>query len=140
MTTAISMVGLTKAYKGVQALTDLTLDVPAGTVYGFLGPNGAGKSTAMKLIAGLARATSGSASVNGVPVSTAGDHRRHLGYLAQDAVDVNRSLGGSAFGDALIEAGFGETTRGAIALTDDTEELTDRPVILQLELRTVAGN
>ncbi|AZL59756.1 caspase family protein [Tabrizicola piscis] len=63
-----------------------------------------------------------------------------LGYLAQDAVDVNRSLGGSAFGDALIEAGFGETTRGAIALTDDTEESAARPVILQLELRTVAGN
>jgi ABC-2 type transport system ATP-binding protein len=84
MTNAISMVGLTKAYKGVQALTDLTLDVPAGTVYGFLGPNGAGKSTAMKLIAGLARATAGTATVNGVPVSTAGDQRRHLGYLAQD--------------------------------------------------------
>jgi ABC-2 type transport system ATP-binding protein len=84
MTTAISTVGLTKHYKGVQALTDLTLDVPAGTVYGFLGPNGAGKTTAMKLIAGLARATAGSASVNGVPVSQAGAHRRELGYLAQD--------------------------------------------------------
>jgi ABC-2 type transport system ATP-binding protein len=84
MTTAISMVGLTKHYKGVQALTDLTLDVPAGTVYGFLGPNGAGKTTAMKVIAGLARATAGSATVNGVAVSGAGDHRRQLGYLAQD--------------------------------------------------------
>jgi ABC-2 type transport system ATP-binding protein len=84
MTTAISMVGLTKHYKGVQALTDLTLDVPAGTVYGFLGPNGAGKTTAMKVIAGLARATAGSASVNGMPVSPAGAHRRELGYLAQD--------------------------------------------------------
>jgi hypothetical protein len=63
-----------------------------------------------------------------------------LGYLAQDPVDVNRSLGGSAFGDALIEAGFGETTRGAIALTDDAEQSAARPVILQLELRTVAGN
>ena len=84
MTTAISMVGLTKHYKGVQALTDLTLDVPAGTVYGFLGPNGAGKTTAMKVIAGLARATAGSATVNGMAVSGAGDHRRQLGYLAQD--------------------------------------------------------
>ena len=84
MTNAISMGGLTKHYKGVQALTDLTLDVPAGTVYGFLGPNGAGKTTAMKVIAGLVRATAGSASVNGVTVSPAGTHRRHLGYLAQD--------------------------------------------------------
>ncbi len=84
MTNAISMDGLTKHYKGVQALTDLTLDVPAGTIFGFLGPNGAGKTTALKVLAGLARATSGSATVNGVPVTTAGEHRRQLGYLAQD--------------------------------------------------------
>jgi len=84
VTNAISMVGLTKHYKGVQALTDLTLDVPAGTIFGFLGPNGAGKSTTLKILAGLARPTSGGATVNGVPVSAAGDHRRELGYLAQD--------------------------------------------------------
>ena len=84
MTSAISMTGLTKHYKGVQALTDLTLDVPAGTVFGFLGPNGAGKTTAMKVLAGLARPTAGSATINGVAVSAAGEHRRQLGYLAQD--------------------------------------------------------
>jgi ABC-2 type transport system ATP-binding protein len=78
------MDGLTKHYDGVQALTDLTLDVPAWTVFGFLGPNGAGKTTALKVLAGLARATSGSATVDGVAVSAAGEHRRHLGYLAQD--------------------------------------------------------
>ena len=49
---AISTAGLTKHYPGVQALTDLSLDVPAGTIYGFLGPNGAGKSTTIKLLAG----------------------------------------------------------------------------------------
>jgi ABC-2 type transport system ATP-binding protein len=84
MTNAISMDGLTKHYKGVQALTDLTLDVPSGTVFGFLGPNGAGKTTALKVLAGLARATAGTAMVDGVAVSAAGEHRRHLGYLAQD--------------------------------------------------------
>ena len=84
MTNAISMSGLTKHYKEVRALTDLTLDVPDGTVFGFLGPNGAGKTTALKILAGLASATAGSATVNGVPVSAAGEHRRQLGYLAQD--------------------------------------------------------
>jgi ABC-2 type transport system ATP-binding protein len=84
MTNAISMHGLTKHYPGVQALTDLTLEVPAGTVFGFLGPNGAGKTTALKVLAGLARATSGEATIAGVPVSAAGEHRRSLGYLAQD--------------------------------------------------------
>ncbi len=84
MTNAISTVGLTKHYRDVPALTDLTLDVPAGTIFGFLGPNGAGKTTALKVLAGLTRATAGSATIAGVPVSAAGEHRRHLGYLSQD--------------------------------------------------------
>ena len=84
MTNAVSMTNLTKHYNGVRALTDLTLDIPAGTVFGFLGPNGAGKTTALKVLAGLVRATSGTATINGIPVSAAGAHRRELGYLAQD--------------------------------------------------------
>jgi ABC-2 type transport system ATP-binding protein len=84
MTNAISTDGLTKRYGEVQALSDLTLDVPAGTVFGFLGPNGAGKTTAMKIMAGLARATAGHATIDGVRVAASGAHRRHLGYLAQD--------------------------------------------------------
>lgn len=63
-----------------------------------------------------------------------------LSYLAQDALDTTRNLGGTAFGDALTEAGFGETTRGAIALTDASAEAGPGPAILQLELRTVAAN
>ncbi|MCU0905289.1 MAG: hypothetical protein MUE83_15695, partial [Tabrizicola sp.] len=62
-----------------------------------------------------------------------------LSYLAQDALDATRQVGGSAFGAALVEAGFGETTRGAIALTDETEDAGAGPAILQLELRTVAA-
>jgi len=84
MTSAISMSNLTKHYKGVEALTDLTLEVPSGSVFGFLGSNGAGKTTAMKILAGLVRSTGGSATINGVSVSASGAHRRELGYLAQD--------------------------------------------------------
>jgi hypothetical protein len=64
-----------------------------------------------------------------------------LSYLAQDALDTTRQVGATAFDDALAEAGFGETTRGAVALTDDSgDEGAPGPAILQLELRTVAGN
>jgi ABC-2 type transport system ATP-binding protein len=84
MTSAISMNDLTKHYTGVEALTELSLEVPPGTVFGFLGPNGAGKSTAMKLLAGLAQPSSGSATIDGVDVTASGVHRRELGYLAQD--------------------------------------------------------
>lgn len=62
-----------------------------------------------------------------------------LSYLAQDALDTTRSLGGSAFGDALAEAGFGLTTRGAMPLSDDSDEAGPTPAILQLDLRTVAA-
>jgi len=81
---AISTAGLTKHYPGVQALTDLSLDVPAGTIYGFLGPNGAGKSTTIKLLAGLTRPTGGTASVAGIPIAAGPAYRREVGYLAQE--------------------------------------------------------
>jgi len=81
---AIRMEQLTKHYPGVQALTDLTLDVQHGSIYGFLGPNGAGKSTTLKVLAGLIRPTSGSASVAGTPLAAGEAYRREVGYLAQD--------------------------------------------------------
>jgi ABC-2 type transport system ATP-binding protein len=74
--------GLTKRYGEVAALTDLTMTVPRGEVFGFLGPNGAGKTTSVKLLLGLARPTSGQAWVLGAPL---GDQstRRHIGYLPE---------------------------------------------------------
>ncbi len=84
MTHAISIEGLSKRYRGVDALMDLNVDVPPGSVFGFLGPNGAGKTTTLKILAGLTRATSGSASINGVPVGLQGAHRAQIGYLAQE--------------------------------------------------------
>ena len=81
---AIATAGLTKHYPGVQALTDLTLEVPAGSIYGFLGPNGAGKTTALKLLAGLIRPTSGSAAVDGIPLAAGAAYRERVGYLAQE--------------------------------------------------------
>ena len=81
---AIRTAGLTKHYPGVEALSDLDLDVPAGSIYGFLGPNGAGKSTTIKLLAGLTRPTRGSAAVAGIPISAGPVYRREVGYLAQE--------------------------------------------------------
>ncbi len=61
----IEVRGLTKQYGGVRAVDDLTFDVEPGKVTGFLGPNGAGKSTTMRIVMGLDRATSGTATVDG---------------------------------------------------------------------------
>jgi ABC-2 type transport system ATP-binding protein len=61
----ISTRGLTKQYGDARAVDDLSFDVVPGTVTGFLGPNGAGKSTTMRMVLGLDRPTSGTATVNG---------------------------------------------------------------------------
>jgi ABC-2 type transport system ATP-binding protein len=84
MTTAISIEGVSKRYRGVAALSELSLEVPSGSIYGFLGPNGAGKTTALKILAGLTRASGGRARVAGIPVDLQGAHRANVGYLAQE--------------------------------------------------------
>ena len=53
----IETYNLTKRYKDFTAVSNLSLSIPKGTVYGFLGPNGAGKSTTMKMLLGLTRQT-----------------------------------------------------------------------------------
>jgi len=81
----IETCGLTKTYKGVQALCTLDLRVKRNSICGFLGPNGAGKTTTIKLLLGLARPTSGSGKVFGLDIVGANDEiRRRVGYLAQD--------------------------------------------------------
>lgn len=76
--------GLTKRYGDLVALDGLDLTVPNGVVFGLLGPNGAGKTTTIRLLTGLARPTSGSATVLGVRLGT--DElsiRRRIGHLDQ---------------------------------------------------------
>ncbi|MFI5287822.1 MAG: ATP-binding cassette domain-containing protein, partial [Candidatus Dormibacteria bacterium] len=66
MGAAITCIGLVKCYGNVTALDGLDLEVPVGSLYGFLGPNGAGKTTTIRLLTGLAWATSGRAVVAGL--------------------------------------------------------------------------
>lgn len=61
----IEFSGLTKAYKDVVAVKELTASVATGRITGFLGPNGAGKSTALKCLLSLAAPTSGTALIRG---------------------------------------------------------------------------
>jgi ABC-2 type transport system ATP-binding protein len=56
---------LTKHYRGVTAVDDITFSARPGRVTGFLGPNGAGKSTTMRIMVGLTPASSGKVDVNG---------------------------------------------------------------------------
>ena len=82
---AIRVEGLHKRFGEVQALDGLSLSVEHGSVFGFLGPNGAGKTTTIRILAGLARADSGKAWIDGLEVTA--DRRQiagRIGYLPQD--------------------------------------------------------
>ncbi|MFE2163822.1 ABC transporter ATP-binding protein [Streptomyces sp. NPDC059447] len=72
---------LTKEYGTTRAVDRLTFDVLPGRVTGFLGPNGAGKSTTMRLLLGLDRATSGTATIGGRPFTTFSDPLHRVGAL-----------------------------------------------------------
>lgn len=63
----ITIEHLTRRYGDHTVVDDITFEVPAGSITGFLGPNGAGKSTTLRCLTGLARPTSGRATVLGVP-------------------------------------------------------------------------
>ena len=63
--TEIALRGLTKKYGDVIAVDNLSADIRSGRVTGFLGPNGAGKTTTLRMLLGLARPTSGTATIDG---------------------------------------------------------------------------
>ncbi|CCK31703.1 nodulation ABC transporter NodI [Streptomyces davaonensis JCM 4913] len=79
--TSIEVQALTKEYGGRRAVDRLTFSVLPGRVTGFLGPNGAGKSTTMRLVLGLDRPTSGTATVGGRPYATLQEPLRRVGAL-----------------------------------------------------------
>ena len=67
---AVEIAGLTKVFAKARALDGVDLTVPEGSVFGFLGPNGAGKTTTLRILAGLAKPSGGSAKVFGHDVVT----------------------------------------------------------------------
>lgn len=68
----------------VRAVEDLTLEVPAGIVFGFLGPNGAGKTTTIRLLLGLLEPSAGSAEVLGFDTRRDADRiRERTGALLE---------------------------------------------------------
>jgi ABC-2 type transport system ATP-binding protein len=83
--TAVRIEELCKVFGTFQALDGLSLTVEQGAVFGFLGPNGAGKTTTIRILTGLAHATSGRAWVAGKEVTASGHEiAHHIGYLPEE--------------------------------------------------------
>lgn len=71
-----------KSYEGHMALTDLSLQIPRGSVYGLLGPNGAGKTSFIRIINQITAPDSGSIHLNGKPLVPADVAK--IGYLPEE--------------------------------------------------------
>jgi ABC-2 type transport system ATP-binding protein len=74
---------LTKVYKTVRAVDNLSFTVEPGRVTGFLGPNGAGKTTTLRMLLNLVRPTSGSATIGGHRYAELRDPLRHVGAVLE---------------------------------------------------------
>jgi ABC-2 type transport system ATP-binding protein len=117
----ISAHGLTKHYGSVRALTDLSLDVRRGEIFGFLGPNGAGKSTFIRTLLGFLHATRGTATVLGHDIAT-------------DSVEIRRSTGYLPGGIALYDSLTGEQVLDYLVELQDTEPRRRAELCERLEL------
>jgi ABC-2 type transport system ATP-binding protein len=78
------MRGLSRSFGDIVAVSDLTIDVGRGELFGIVGPDGAGKTTTLRMLAGVLRPSSGEITLEGVDVVTDPEAAKpHLAYMAQ---------------------------------------------------------
>jgi ABC-2 type transport system ATP-binding protein len=103
---AIVVRDLTRRFGAFTAVDRLSFDVGEGEIFGFLGSNGAGKSTTIRMLCGLLKPSSGSATVGGIDVSADPEGvKRRIGYMSQKfslyeslTVDENIRFFGGIYG------------------------------------------
>ncbi|HEY4761522.1 MAG TPA: ABC transporter ATP-binding protein [Thermoguttaceae bacterium] len=84
METILQLQNVSKRFGATMALDNVSFAVPPGVVFALLGDNGAGKTTAIRILLGLAEATSGQAQVLGLDSAKQGlEIRRRVGYVAE---------------------------------------------------------
>jgi ABC-2 type transport system ATP-binding protein len=130
---AIETRGLGKRYGAVSALTDLSLRIERGEIFGFLGPNGAGKTTTIRLLLGLIAPSGGEAFLLGRPIGSGATAaaRGDLGYLPGE-LSLWPSLSGARTLTFLEQLGGRPATRRAELL----ERLQLAPADLGRRVRT----
>jgi ABC-2 type transport system ATP-binding protein len=85
MTPVISIKGISKRFGRVQALRNVTFEVPAHSIFGLLGPNGAGKTTLFSIVADFLKADAGTIEVLGIDTRNISRLQGRLSILPQDA-------------------------------------------------------
>ncbi len=128
---AVETVALHKAFGDVRAVDGIDLALPAGKIYGLVGPNGSGKTTLIRLLTGLARATSGTARVLGVEMPSRPNLAR-IGYMTQ-ADGIYPEL--SVWENIRFFAGlYGTVDRAALLAALELVELAGRRSTPALDL------
>src|SRR3954453_8928177 len=82
MTNAIELTRVAKQFNGTVAVDDLSLSVPAGSIYGFIGPNGSGKTTTLRMIMHILLPDRGDIEILGSRAPAAA--RDKVGYLPEE--------------------------------------------------------
>jgi ABC-2 type transport system ATP-binding protein len=103
---AVEAQGLTKQFDHFTAVDQVSFTVPRGQIFGFLGPNGAGKTTTIRMLLGLLKPTSGTATVLGFDIIESPEEiRQRIGYMSQKfslyndlTVEENLNFYGGTYG------------------------------------------
>jgi len=81
---AVEIENVTKTFGATRAVSELSLRVPAGSVYGFIGPNGSGKSTTLRMIMRIIHPDSGTIAVLGASATSGEADSDRIGYLPEE--------------------------------------------------------
>ncbi|HET7476950.1 MAG TPA: ATP-binding cassette domain-containing protein [Dermatophilaceae bacterium] len=119
----IELTNLTKHYGSVRAVDDLSFSLESGSITGFVGANGAGKSTTLRMLLGLTRPTTGTATIDGLPYAELPEPARVVGALSDP--DVFHP---------------GRTGRNALRVLARVSRIGDRRVDELLELVDLDGD
>jgi len=87
---SIWLKNISKTFGSDSVLTDVTQEIPEGSLTAMLGPSGSGKSTLLRIIAGLEKADSGLVEINGRDVSSVPVRGRNIGFCFQDYAPFNQ--------------------------------------------------
>lgn len=132
MTNAVEIDRVSKIFGTYRAVDDLSLIVPAGSIYGFIGPNGSGKTTTLRMITRIYAPDSGTVTVLGQAHHSANDDR--VGYLPEES-GVYHTM---KVGDLLL---FYARLKGRHPRRDELEEWLKRvelPGVLGRKVQTLS--
>jgi ABC-2 type transport system ATP-binding protein len=120
---AVEAIALRKDFGPIHAVDGIDMALPPGRIYGLLGPNGSGKTTLIRLLVGLASATSGRARVLGVEMPSRSNLAR-IGYMTQaDGIYPELSVWENL---SFFAALYGQTDRAALIRALELVELDGR--------------